>query len=123
MGLAVERARSWARAAPRSPWADDHRAGVLGVPAGRHAAFHIHADIADAVRRYLAATDDEQFEQGPALELLVATAPMWRSLGHPEASGAFRIDGVTGPGRVHRVVENNVYTNLMAYRAASAPTR
>ena len=32
-----------------------------------------------------------------ALELLVETARLWRSLGHHDASGAFRIDGVTGP--------------------------
>ena len=88
-------------------------------PAGT-AAFHINADIADAVRRYVAATGDEDFEQGPALELLVATARMWRSLGHHEAGGAFRIDGVTGPDEYTGVVDNNVFTNLMAARNLEA---
>ncbi len=50
-------------------------------PAGT-AALHVNADIADAVRRYLFATQDEAFEAGPALELLVATARLWRSVGH-----------------------------------------
>jgi len=82
-------------------------------PAGT-AAFHIGADIAAAVVRYLAASGDEEFERGPGLELLVETARFWRSLGHHHPSGAFRIDGVTGPDEYSAVADNNVYTNLMA---------
>jgi len=84
-------------------------------PAGT-AAFHINADIADATRRYLAATGDEEFEQGAALDLLVETARLWRSLGHHDAQGGFRIDGVTGPDEYSSLADNNVYTNLMAAR-------
>jgi alpha,alpha-trehalose phosphorylase len=84
-------------------------------PAGT-AAFHINADIADAVRRYLAATADEEFEQGPGIDLLVETARLWRSIGHHDAEGGFRIDGVTGPDEYTALVDNNVYTNLMAAR-------
>jgi alpha,alpha-trehalose phosphorylase len=84
-------------------------------PAGT-AAFHINADIADAVRRYLAATEDRSFEEGPGLELLVATARLWRSLGHHDTGGGFRIDRVTGPDEYTALVDNNVYTNLMAAR-------
>ncbi len=84
-------------------------------PAGT-AAFHINADIADATRRYLAATGDESFESGPALDLLVETARLWRSLGHHDAQGGFRIDGVTGPDEYSSLADNNVYTNLMAAR-------
>jgi alpha,alpha-trehalose phosphorylase len=84
-------------------------------PAGT-AAFHINADVADAVRRYLAATEDEEFAQGPGVELLVQTARLWRSLGHHDHSGGFRIDRVTGPDEYTALVDNNVYTNLMAAR-------
>jgi alpha,alpha-trehalose phosphorylase len=84
-------------------------------PAGT-AAFHIGADIADAVGRYHAATDDEAFERETGLELLVETARLWRSLGHHDHSGRFRIDGVTGPDEYSAVADNNVYTNLMAQR-------
>jgi alpha,alpha-trehalose phosphorylase len=84
-------------------------------PAGT-AAFHINADIADAVRRYQVAADDPKFERGVGLELLVETARLWRSLGHHDATGAFRIDGVTGPDEYSAVADNNVYTNLMAQR-------
>src|SRR5205085_1667247 len=84
-------------------------------PAGT-AAFHINADIADAVLRYQAARDDPEFEKTVGLELLVETARLWRSLGHHDGSGRFRIDGVTGPDEYSAVADNNVYTNLMAQR-------
>ena len=50
------------------------------------------------------------------LELLVETARLWRSLGHHDADGGFRIDGVTGPDEYSAIADNNVYTNLMAQR-------
>ncbi len=84
-------------------------------PAGT-AAFHINADIADATIRYRAATDDDEFEREVGLELLVETARLWRSLGHHDSAGRFRIDGVTGPDEYSAVADNNVYTNLMAQR-------
>jgi alpha,alpha-trehalose phosphorylase len=82
-------------------------------PAGT-AAFHINADIADAVVRYVDATEDEDFERDVGLELLVETARLWRSLGHHDVDGRFRIDGVTGPDEYSAVADNNVFTNLMA---------
>jgi alpha,alpha-trehalose phosphorylase len=95
-------------------------------PAGT-AAFHINADIADAVSRYLDATEDEAFEREIGLELLVETARMWRSLGQHDAMGRFRIEGVTGPDEYSAVKDNNIYTNLMAQRnlvcAAEVATR
>ena len=84
-------------------------------PAGT-AAVHINADIADAVRRYVAATDDMEFEGGAGLELLVETARLWCSVGHHDAEGQFRIDRVTGPDEYSALVDNNVFTNLMAAR-------
>ena len=82
-------------------------------PAGT-AAFHINADIADAVIRYLRVTGDVEFGRGEGLELLVETARLWRSLGHLDETGDFRISGVTGPDEYSAIVDNNVYTNLMA---------
>jgi alpha,alpha-trehalose phosphorylase len=38
------------------------------------------------------------------------------SLGHHDAEGRFRIDGVTGPDEYTALVNNNVFTNLMAAR-------
>jgi alpha,alpha-trehalose phosphorylase len=95
-------------------------------PAGT-AAFHINADIADAVVRYLDATQDGAFERDVGAELLVETARLWRSLGHHDIDGRFRIDGVTGPDEYSAVADNNVFTNLMAQQnlraAADAAAR
>jgi alpha,alpha-trehalose phosphorylase len=84
-------------------------------PAGT-AAFHLAGDIADAVVRYQAVTGDEAFEREVGLELLVETARLWRSLGHHDPEGRFRIDGVTGPDEYSALMDNNVYTNLLAQR-------
>jgi alpha,alpha-trehalose phosphorylase len=82
-------------------------------PAGT-AAFHINADIADAVTRYVDATGDTEFHRTCGTELLVHTARLWFSLGQFDVEGMFRIDGVTGPDEYSAVADNNVYTNLMA---------
>jgi len=82
-------------------------------PAGT-AAFHVNADIADAVERYIDATADEEFAQAEGIELLVNTARLWRSLGHHDGAGRFHIAGVTGPDEYSAIADDNVYTNLMA---------
>ncbi|MBV9362895.1 MAG: glycoside hydrolase family 65 protein [Solirubrobacterales bacterium] len=116
MNLAEARARELGLAGAAFPWRTIRGQECSGYwPAGT-AAFHINAAVADAVRRYLNATGDEEFERGPGLEMLVATARLWRSLGHHDAHGGFRIDGVTGPDEYTALIDNNVYTNLMAAR-------
>jgi len=94
-------------------------------PAGT-AAFHVSADIADAVVRYVEATGDEDFERDVGHDILVETARLWRSLGHHDRDGSFRIPGVTGPDEYSALADDNVYTNLMAQqnlRAAAAAAR
>ncbi|MGE3267624.1 MAG: glycoside hydrolase family 65 protein [Chloroflexota bacterium] len=114
--LARARARELRLEGAAFPWRTIRGEECSGYwPAGT-AAFHINADIADAVRRYVAVTEDTEFERGPGLELLVETARLWRSLGHHDAAGCFRIDGVTGPDEYTALVDNNVFTNLMAAR-------
>ncbi|MFJ3334773.1 glycoside hydrolase family 65 protein [Streptomyces sp. NPDC086766] len=96
------------------PWRTiEGQEGSAYWPAGT-AAFHVNADIAHAVVRYVAATGDEDFERDTGLELLVETARLWRSLGHHDHHGAFHIDGVTGPDEYSAVADDNTYTNLMA---------
>ena len=102
------------------PWRTIRGAESSGYwPAGT-AAFHINADIAYAVANYIVATADVAFEEEVGLELLVETARLWYSLGFfSPGTGHFRIDGVTGPDEYSAVVDNNVYTNLMAQRNLS----
>jgi alpha,alpha-trehalose phosphorylase len=76
----------------------------------------VNADIASAVILYVLATGDGAFERDIGVDILVETARLWRSLGHYDLEGRFRIDGVTGPDEYTAIVDNNVYTNLMAKR-------
>jgi alpha,alpha-trehalose phosphorylase len=127
LDLARERARVVGRAGAAFPWRTIRGQECSGYwPAGT-AAFHVNAAVADAARRYRWATGDADFERDVGLELLVETARLWRSLGHHDAHGAFRIDGVTGPDEYTAITDNNVYTNLMAarnlYEAAEAAAR
>ena len=111
---ARERAKTLGLRGAAFPWRTINGEEASGYwPAGT-AAFHINADIAYAAARYQAFTDDEAFERECGIELLVETARLWRSLGHHDASGRFRIDGVTGPDEYSAIADNNVYTNLMA---------
>jgi alpha,alpha-trehalose phosphorylase len=82
-------------------------------PAGT-AAFHVSSDIANASARYVRATGDHEYQRECGLELLVETARLWRSLGHHDAHGTFRIDGVTGPDEYSAIADNNIFTNLTA---------
>jgi alpha,alpha-trehalose phosphorylase len=127
LDLARERARVLGRAGVAFPWRTIRGQECSGYwPAGT-AAFHNNAAVADAVRRHWIATGDEEFDRDVGLELLVETARLWRSLGHHDARGTFRIDGVTGPDEYTAVTDNNIYTNLMAARnmveAAAAAAR
>jgi alpha,alpha-trehalose phosphorylase len=116
LGLARERAKVLGVQGAAFPWRTIDGQECSGYwPAGT-AAFHVGADIADAVGRYQAASDDAPFERETGLELLVETARLWRSLGHHDAHGRFRIDGVTGPDEYSAIADNNLYTNLMAQR-------
>jgi alpha,alpha-trehalose phosphorylase len=116
LDLARERARQLGFAGAAFPWRTIAGQECSGYwPAGT-AAFHINADIADAVLRYQAAVEDEAFERDCAIDLLVETARLWRSLGHHDRRGRFRIDGVTGPDEYSALADNNLYTNLMAQR-------
>ncbi|HYH27045.1 MAG TPA: glycosyl hydrolase family 65 protein [Blastococcus sp.] len=116
LGLARDRARVLGLRGAAFPWRTIRGEETSGYwPAGT-AAFHINADIADAVARYHYATLDDDFDRDFGAELLIETARLWASLGHFDAEHGFRIDGVTGPDEYTAVVDNNVYTNLMAQR-------
>ncbi|GAA3494820.1 glycosyl hydrolase family 65 protein [Streptomyces prasinosporus] len=112
--VARERAAQLGLRGAAFPWRTiEGSEGSAYWPAGT-AAFHVNADIADAVVRYVQATGDERFERDTGVELLVETARLWRSLGHHDDRGAFHIDGVTGPDEYSAVADDNTYTNLMA---------
>jgi len=117
---ARDRARQLGLRGAAFPWRSISGAECSAYwPAGT-AAFHVSADIADAVIRYLAATGDADFDRDCGAEILFETARLWASLGHYDRHNRFRIDGVTGPDEYSAIADNNVYTNLMAQRNLAA---
>jgi alpha,alpha-trehalose phosphorylase len=116
LDLARERARQLGLQGAAFPWRTIRGQETSGYwPAGT-AAFHISANVADAVVRYQAAVEDDVFALEAGVEVLVETARLWLSLGHHDAEGRFRIDGVTGPDEYSALADNNVFTNLLAQR-------
>ncbi len=78
------------------------------------AQYHLDADIAYAIRRYVDIRGDTGFIAETGAEILVETARMWADLGFYGDDGRFHIHGVTGPDEYTTMVDDNAFTNLMA---------
>lgn len=105
------------------PWRTINGLEASAYYAAGTAQFHIAAAIAFAANRYEWATGDPGFRAELGAELLIETARMWISLGFFGKDGLFHIHGVTGPDEYTAVVNDNLYTNVMArfnLRAAAA---
>lgn len=82
-------------------------------PAGT-AQFHINADIALGLTKYLEVTGDTTILDDGGVELLRGTANFWCSLGSYINGKGFCFNTVTGPDEYTAMVDNNYFTNLMA---------
>ncbi|HEY3572678.1 MAG TPA: glycosyl hydrolase family 65 protein [Arthrobacter sp.] len=105
------------------PWRTINGLESSAYYAAGTAQFHIAAAIAFATNRYVWASGDADFRAGMGADLLIETARMWASLGFFGKDGLFHIHGVTGPDEYTAVVNDNLYTNVMArfnLRAAAA---
>ena len=113
---ARRRAREVGCAGALFPWRTiDGREASAYYVAGT-AQYHIDADIAYALNSYVEVTGDTELLFGHGAELLVETARMWAGLGFfsERKNGKFVIHKVTGPDEYSTVVDNNLFTNLMA---------
>jgi len=122
---ARERARQMAQRGALFPWRTINGEEASAYYAAGTAQYHIDADVAFAICKYADVCGDPAFLVGEALPVLVETARLYADLGFfrgPERS--FHIHSVTGPDEYSAVVNNNLYTNLMAranlHRAAEA---
>jgi len=80
------------------------------------AQYHLNADVAHAIERYVGLTGDTDFLDEAGAEILVETARLWADLGFHGDDGAFHLHCVTGPDEYTTVVNDNAFTNLMARR-------
>ena len=98
------------------PWRTINGLESSAYYAASTAQYHIDADISFALCQYIAATGDQDFLNRGAIDILVETARMWADLGFWRGNGddVFHIHGVTGPDEYTTVVNDNLYTNVMA---------
>jgi alpha,alpha-trehalose phosphorylase len=98
------------------PWRTIDGEEASAYYAAGTAQYHINGDIMYALKKYVEVSGDEDFLFERGAEMLVETARMWYGLGFfsEHRGGKFCIHGVTGPDEYTTVVDNNLYTNLIA---------
>jgi alpha,alpha-trehalose phosphorylase len=98
------------------PWRTINGEEASAYYAAGTAQYHINADIAHTIRKYVEMSGDSEFLASHGAEILVETARLWMSLGFysKRKGGRFCINGVTGPDEYNAVVDNNCFTNMMA---------
>ncbi|MDE0803088.1 MAG: glycoside hydrolase family 65 protein, partial [Acidimicrobiales bacterium] len=120
LDAARTRARELSQDGALYPWRTINGEEASAYYAAGTAQYHINAAVAYALERYLNATGDIDFLAHEGAEILVETARLWADLGFFEHNGQvnganrFRIHGVTGPDEYTTVVNDNLYTNVMA---------
>lgn len=111
------------------PWRTINGEEASAYYAAGTAQYHIDADIAHAVSQYVAASGDKDFLAREAIDILVETARLWADLGFwrrtelSASTGQFHIHGVTGPDEYTAVVNDNLFTNVMARANLRAAVR
>ncbi len=109
------------------PWRTINGLESSAYYAAGTAQYHIDADISHALSQYVSATGDYDFLDRGAIDILVETARMWADLGFWRGRGAdgetFHIHGVTGPDEYTTVVNDNLFTNVMARANLRAAVR
>ena len=125
LDAARRRAREVNQKGALFPWRTINGEEASAYYAAGTAQYHINADIAFAVMKYVDVTGDTEFLYQEGAEILIETARMWRSLGFysSHVNDQFCINGVTGPDEYNTVVNNNAFTNLMARENLWAATK
>ncbi|MFT4263283.1 MAG: glycosyl hydrolase family 65 protein [Nocardioides sp.] len=116
---ARERAVEVAQKGALFPWRTINGEEASAYYAAGTAQVHIDADVVYAIVKYVAATGDTGFLIREGIDILVETSRMWADLGFWRQSPlggeeSFHIHGVTGPDEYTTVVNNNLFTNVMA---------
>ncbi|MDR6868991.1 alpha,alpha-trehalose phosphorylase [Microbacterium resistens] len=99
------------------PWRTINGEEASAYYAAGTAQYHINADISFALGKYVRATGDDDFMYREGVDVAVETARMWETLGFWRTGGdveTFHIHGVTGPDEYTTVVNDNLFTNVMA---------
>ncbi|MBF6625456.1 glycoside hydrolase family 65 protein [Aerococcaceae bacterium zg-BR9] len=77
---------------------------------------HITGDVAYGIKQYFDVTHDEEFMDTYGYEVILDTAKFWASrLEYNENLDRFEINNVIGPDEYKEHINNNAYTNYIAY--------
>jgi alpha,alpha-trehalose phosphorylase len=117
LGAARSRAADLAQSGALFPWRTVNGEEASAYYAAGTAQYHIDADIAYALWKYVGATGDQAFMNREGVDIMVETARMWADLGFWREKGdgrTFHVHGVTGPDEYTTVVNDNLFTNVMA---------
>jgi alpha,alpha-trehalose phosphorylase len=116
LDAARRRAHELAQAGALFPWRTINGEEASAYYAAGTAQYHINSDIAYALAQYVAASGDQDFLVREGIDVLVETARLWADLGFwfNDDGGSFHIHGVTGPDEYTTVVNDNLFTNVMA---------
>ncbi|HYP73246.1 MAG TPA: glycosyl hydrolase family 65 protein, partial [Microbacterium sp.] len=101
------------------PWRTINGEEASAYYAAGTAQYHINADVSFALGKYVRATGDDEFLYREGVDIAVETARLWSTLGfwrfnEDGAAEVFHIHGVTGPDEYTTVVNDNLFTNVMA---------
>ncbi len=104
------------------PWRTINGEEASAYYAAGTAQYHINADVSFALAKYVRATGDVEFLHREGVDIAVETARLWATLGFWRSvdgvidgeGEAFHIHGVTGPDEYTTVVNDNLFTNVMA---------
>ncbi|MGJ0389060.1 glycoside hydrolase family 65 protein [Microbacterium sp. CGR1] len=108
------------------PWRTINGEEASAYYAAGTAQYHINADVSFALGKYVRATGDDDFLRREGIDIAIETARLWATLGFWRTSRlvadtkdddgieTFHIHGVTGPDEYTTVVNDNLYTNVMA---------
>jgi alpha,alpha-trehalose phosphorylase len=108
------------------PWRTINGEEASAYYAAGTAQYHINADVSFALGKYVRATGDDDFLRREGIDIAIETARLWATLGFwrssrivadtndDDAVETFHIHGVTGPDEYTTVVNDNLYTNVMA---------
>ncbi|MCL6473062.1 MAG: glycoside hydrolase family 65 [Firmicutes bacterium] len=75
---------------------------------------HINAAVAYGTWQYWIATNDDEFFTNAGAEILIETARFWVSRVEKDEEGIYHILNIEGPDEYHEIVNDNMYTNMMA---------
>lgn len=99
------------------PWRTINGEEASAYYAAGTAQYHIDADVSHAFGKYVDITGDHMFMHKDGAQVVFETARMFADLGFWREIGdelSFHIHGVTGPDEYTTVVNNNLFTNVMA---------